>query len=196
MRSSHIDIATDTHEMSDTELLARVKDGDRAAFRRLVERHSQQLYRVAYRFMNNRAEAEEILQDAFVKLWERPQMWQPGYNSRFATWFCRVVINLCLDRRKRKSPLALAQRVEMTEFVDEKSTHEEAMIQREREEFIEKQIAALPWRQRTALNLCFYEGFSNHEAAELMQLNVKAVQSLLMRAKSNLKTNLQKMMGD
>lgn len=181
---------------SDPKLLARIQQGDRAAFRTLVERHSYQFYRVAYRFINHRTEAEDILQDAFVKLWERPNMWQPGYSSSFTTWFCRVIINLCLDRRKRKSPLALAETMEMTEFVDEHKTHEETMVEREREKFLESHIAALPDRQRTALNLCFYEGFTNQEAAKIMRLNIKAVQSLLMRAKTSLKLQLQKTMGE
>jgi len=181
---------------TDPELLARIQAGERAAFRVLVDRHNYQFYRVAYRFMNHQTEAEDVLQDAFVKLWERPNMWQPGYNSSFTTWFCRVIINLCLDRRKRRSPLALAKTMEMTEFMDDHATHEEIMIQRERETFLESHIAALPDRQRTALNLCFYEGFSNQQAAEIMRLNVKAVQSLLMRAKTNLKMQLQKTMGE
>ncbi len=176
---------------SDAELLVRICAGDRVGFRLLVERHSQKLYRVAYRFINNRTEAEDILQDAFVKLWERPNMWNPDYSSSFTTWFCRVIINLCLDQRKRKSPLNMADHPEMEQFADHEDTHENTMIKQERERMLETYIAALPERQRTALNLCFYEGFSNQEAADIMRINIKAVQSLIMRAKDNLKTQLQ-----
>jgi len=85
----------------DAWLLTRLQEGEHAAFTILVQRHASRFYRVAYRFVSNRAEAEDIVQDAFLKLWERPNMWQAGKNTAFTTWFHRVVINLCLDRTRK-----------------------------------------------------------------------------------------------
>jgi RNA polymerase sigma-70 factor (ECF subfamily) len=171
----------------DAQLLACIKKGEHGAFAILVRRYSLRYYRIAYRFMVNRAEAEDVVQDAFLKLWENPESWNPAKNSAFTTWFYRVVVNLCLDRNKRKKPLPM---IDEMQFADESITQEENMIERQNEMLIEKYIAALPERQRVALNLCFYEGVSNQEAAEIMGLRLKALQSLLMRAKLTLKEKL------
>src|SRR5919109_2155630 len=94
-------------ERGDQELLAGIRDGSHDAFGILVRRHTERFYRLAYRYVQNREAAEDIVQDAFVKLWEDPGKWQPGRNTRFTTWFYRIVVNLCLGWRKRKRPLPL-----------------------------------------------------------------------------------------
>ena len=172
----------------DAVLLTRVVAGEHAAFAVLVRRHSERFYRVAYRFMLNRTEAEDIVQEAFVKLWEKPQMWQAGKDTLFTTWFYRVVVNICLDREKKKRPLPLPETLQVA---DERDSQEAHLIQALQQATLEVHIATLPERQRTALNLCFYEGLSNQEAAEVMGLRLKALQSLLMRAKLTLKDRLK-----
>jgi RNA polymerase sigma-70 factor (ECF subfamily) len=76
-------------------------------------------------------------------------------------------------------------------LIDERETADEAMIRIEEQKLLEKEIAALPERQRTALNLCFDEGLSNQQAAEVMGMNLKALQSLIMRAKTTLRERLK-----
>jgi RNA polymerase sigma-70 factor (ECF subfamily) len=172
----------------DSWLLTRIQDGDHAAFAALVRRHTNRFYRVAYRFMRNQADSEDVVQDAFVKLWERPEMWQAERNIAFTTWFHRVVVNRCLDWHKKKRPLHL---VDDTLVADDRESHEETMMHHQQQQHLETQIAALPERQRMALNLCFYEGLSNQEAADVMGLKLKALQSLLMRAKMTLKESMK-----
>ena len=87
------------------------KTGSHDAFAVLVQRHTERFYRLAYRYVQNREEAEDIVQDAFLKLWEDPGRWQPERNSKFTTWFYRIVVNLCLDWQKKKRPLALDEEV-------------------------------------------------------------------------------------
>ena len=128
-----------------------------------------------------------MVQDAFLKLWERPDSWRPDGGSAFTTWFYRVVVNLCLDRKKKKQTLPLADDLPVP---DERPSQEENVIEFQQQKQLETQIAFLPQRQRTALNLCFYEGLSNQEAAEIMGVRLKALQSLLMRAKVTLKEKL------
>ena len=94
-------------EKDDHELLALIQDGSHDAFAVLVQRHTERFYRLAYRYVQNRETAEDIVQDAFLKLWEDPGRWQPERNSKFTTWFYRIVVNLCLDWQKKKRPLAL-----------------------------------------------------------------------------------------
>lgn len=175
-------------EKEDHELLALVQEGSHPAFAELVRRHTDRYYRIAFRFVQNREAAEDMVQDAFVKLWENPARWRAEKNAKFTTWFYRVVVNLCLDWRKRKRPVELNEDMPL---IDDRETADQAMVRREEQSALEQEIAALPERQRTALNLCFDEGLTNQQAAEIMGLNLKALQSLLMRAKTTLKQRMK-----
>jgi RNA polymerase sigma-70 factor (ECF subfamily) len=179
--------------LEDAGLLARIKMGDKEAFATLVRRHSMRFYRIAYRFSGGRTEAEDIVQEAFLKLWERPNLWQEDRNTAFTTWFYRVLVNMCLDYRKKKRPVSLQ---DDSWVMDERHSYEETMLLDERERLLEEHIHTLPQRQRTALNLCFYEGLSNQEAADVMDINIKALQSLLMRAKATLKERIGEYYAD
>ncbi len=175
-------------DKQDDELLALIQDGSHPAFSALVERHSERFYRLAYRYLQNREAAEDAVQDAFIKLWENPALWQPGRNSRFTTWFYRIVVNLCLDMRKKKKPEPLEDE---TAVADERETVDESMMRAEKQRLLEREIAALPERQRMALTLCFDEEMTNQEAADAMGLHLKALQSLIMRAKTTLKERMK-----
>jgi RNA polymerase sigma-70 factor, ECF subfamily len=181
-------MATAWLDKDDQELVALIQDGSHQAFAELVERHAARFYRLAYRYVQNKETAEDIVQDAFLRLWENPASWRPDRNSKFTTWFYRIVVNLCLDWHKKKRPVPLD---ETTPLVDERETADEAMIRIEEQKLLEKEIAALPERQRTALNLCFDEGLTNQEAAAVMGVNLKALQSLIMRAKTTLKQRMK-----
>jgi RNA polymerase sigma-70 factor (ECF subfamily) len=175
-------------EKDDHELLALVQDGSHPAFAELVKRHTERFYRLAFRYLQNKEAAEDVVQDAFLKLWEDPGKWQADRNAKFTTWFYRVVVNLCLDWQKRKRPVELNEEMPL---VDDRETADQAMLRSEEQRALEKEIAALPERQRTALNLCFDEGLSNQDAADAMGVNLKALQSLIMRAKTNLKERMK-----
>jgi len=175
-------------EKSDRELLALVREGNHQAFAELVQRHTGRFYRLAYRYVQNRETAEDLVQDAFLKLWENPAIWRPERSSKFTTWFYRIVVNLCLDWQKKKRPMPLDEAIPVA---DDTETIDEAMTRLQAQKLLEKEIAALPERQRTALNLCFDEELSNQEAAEAMGLNLKALQSLIMRAKTTLRERLK-----
>ena len=175
-------------DKGDHELLTLSQKGTHQAFAALVERHTDRFYRLAYRYLQHKESAEDVVQEAFLKLWENPSLWQPERNSKFTTWFYRVVVNLCLDLRKRKRPESLADE---TSVIDERQPADQTMMRAQEQAALEKAIRALPERQRTALNLCFDEGLSNQEAADVMGLKLKALQSLIMRAKTTLKERLK-----
>jgi RNA polymerase sigma-70 factor, ECF subfamily len=175
-------------EKDDHELLALVQDGSHPAFAEVVKRHTERFYRLAFRYLQNKEAAEDAVQDAFLKLWEDPGKWQPDKNTKFTTWFYKVVVNLCLDWQKRKRPVELNEEMPL---IDDRETADQAMLRNEEQRALEKEIAALPERQRTALNLCFGEGLSNQDAADAMGLNLKALQSLIMRAKTTLKERMK-----
>ena len=176
-------------EKDDEELLALIQDGSQQAFSVLVQRHTDRFYRLAYRYLQSKEAAEDVIQDAFVKLWEDPGRWQAERNNKFTTWFYRVVVNSCLDWQKKKKPIELGDR-ELS-IADDRQTPDITMLHAEKQRILEKEIGALPERQRIALNLCFDEGLSNQEAAEVMGLKLKALQSLVMRAKTALKERLK-----
>ena len=176
-------------EKDDEELLALIQDDSHEAFSILVQRHTERFYRLAYRYLQNKETAEDVVQDAFVKLWEDPARWQAERKNKFTTWFYRIVVNLCLDRQKRKKPLELGDQEIL--IADERQTPDVEVLNKEKHKILENEIAALPERQRTALNLCFEEGLSNQEAAQVMGLNLKALQSLVMRAKTTLKQRMK-----
>jgi RNA polymerase sigma-70 factor (ECF subfamily) len=175
-------------DKDDHELLSLIQEGNSQAFAVLVERHTNRFYRLAYRYLQNREAAEDAVQDAFLRLWENPALWRPERNSKFTTWFYRVVVNLCLDTRKRKRPVPLDEELGIP---DERELTEDRMIRDQEQEALERAIGALPERQRTALNLCFDEGLTNQEAAAVMGLKLKALQSLIMRAKTTLKERMK-----
>ena len=175
-------------EKDDHELLSHIGRGNSQAFATLVERHTERFYRLAYRYLQSKEAAEDVVQDAFIKLWENPALWQPDRNSKFTTWFYRVVVNLCLDAQKRKNPAPLDDSMTL---IDEREPVDEMMIRAQQQKILEKEITALPERQRIALNLCFDGGLTNQEAAEVMGVNLKALQSLIMRAKTTLKMRLK-----
>lgn len=175
-------------DKDDQELLALVQDGSHQAFAELVKRHTQRFYGLAYRYVQNRETAEDLVQDAFVGLWANPASWRSDRNSKFTTWFYRIVVNLCLDWQKKKRPIPLDEDLPL---VDERESVDEAMMRIQEQRLLEKEIAALPERQRTALNLCFDEGLTNQDAAESMGVNLKALQSLIMRAKTTLKKRMK-----
>lgn len=181
-------MVVDWTEKDDHELLACIQDGSHPAFGVLVQRHTERFYRLAYRYTQNRQTAEDIVQDAFLKLWEKPGKWQPERNNKFTTWFYRIVVNLCLDWQKKKSRLIPSEGLPIA---DERETMDAALIRTQEQHRLEQEIAALPERQRTAVNLCFGEGLSNQAAAEVMGLHLKALQSLIMRAKATLRERLK-----
>jgi RNA polymerase sigma-70 factor, ECF subfamily len=175
-------------DKEDHELLALIQDGSGQAFAALVERHTERFYRLAFRYLQSKEAAEDVVQDAFLKLWENPALWQPERNSKFTTWFYRIVVNLCLDQRKKKRPDPLNDPDVIT---DDREPVDETMMRAQEQKMVEKEIAALPERQRAALNLCFDEGLTNQEAADVMGINLKALQSLIMRAKTTLKERMK-----
>lgn len=168
--------------LTDEQLLLKIKDGDKSAFSELVLRHSKKYYRLAYRYLNSKQEAEDVVQAALLKLWERPDQWKHEKGVQFNTWFCRVVINLALDKNKKKLPKFLD---DIDNQLNLSLPCSDTNLSGDQEQ-LERAIKELPARQQTALNLCFYEEFSSKEAAEIMGSSISAVQALVMRAKYNL----------
>ena len=169
----------------DGELVLRVAQKDRSAYRTLVERHLDKCVKVAERVLGNRQDAEDVVQEACLKIWNEAGRWQP--RAKFSTWLYRVVVNGCLDHRRKKIP-ATEDGLEF--IIDETIGADEKMIVEERVKRVKRALQELPERQRVAIVLSYYEGFSNQEAADVMDILLGAFQQLLFRAKQRLKEGL------
>ncbi len=171
---------------SDAELLRAIADGDRTAFDRLSRRHLDRAYSVALRMTGSKADAEDVTQDVFLRLWLRPESWQPG-QAQFSTWLYRVVVNRCLDLKRRPRGADLDS---VEEPQDPDANAEEDLLEAERSRALDAAVARLPGRQRAAIVLTYTAGLRNAEAAASMDISVKAFEALLVRAKRELRDDL------
>ncbi len=170
---------------SDESLMALIQQGSHQAFSILVRRHTDRFYASAYRLCNNGTQAEDMVQEAFTKIWQKPSLWKDDKGAKFTTWFYRILINMNIDALRKNKRDAGDTALEY--MADKAASPEAQTMMNEEQVRLEAAIASLPERQATALNLCFYEGLSNADAAEAMGVKVKALESLLMRAKAGLK---------
>jgi len=171
--------------LSEFDQISRAASGDRAAQAALVNQNMPMVFRVAYRMLQDRAEAEDVTQETFLRAWKALPDWQP--KAKFSTWACTVALNLCRDRIRKKKPVLMD---ELPDRMDTDLRPDEALASRQTLNSIEAKIADLPDRQREALSLCALEGMSNIEAAATMDVSVRALESLLARARRALRANL------
>ena len=176
----------------DDTLMLLAGKGDERAYGQLVERHLDRTLAFAQRVLGNRAEAEDVLQEAFLRVWKKAPTWTND-GARFSTWFYRVVLNLCIDRKRKPAHAPLPDDFE---FADNSPIADAQLEETQASELVENALAALPDRQREAVVLCYYQGLSNKEAAEILSVRVKALESLLVRARKNLQVLLDGVRGE
>jgi RNA polymerase sigma factor (sigma-70 family) len=172
----------------DAELLARIGRSEPQAMRELVARKLARLLALAERLLGRRGEAEEVAQETFVRAWRQAGAWQPGL-ARFDTWLYRVALNLCYDRlraRRDEEPYDESH----AGIADLAAMPEERLEAKERGRRVAAALSRLPARQREALVLQYYQDLSNGEAAALMEISIEALESLLARARRNLRAQL------
>jgi len=159
----------------------------------LIDRHSSKVLALSIRMLGERAAAEDVSQETFMKLWEHASRWKPQ-GVAFQAWLYRVASNACLDRlrkRGREHPTHEAPEIE-----DDAPSAFDGIAAGDLRRTVEDAIAALPDRQRQAIALCHYQDFSNIEAAEIMETSVEALESLLARARRSLKVRLEPLRGE
>lgn len=168
-------------------LVARVADGNSIAYEQLVLRHADRFLALAERLLGERMEAEDAVQEAFAKLWSRAGSFNPD-TARFTTWFYRVVANACYDRlRRRRHTRPLS---DGWDEADDRPGADEQIVEGQRARQIRSALDLLPERQKAAVLLCYFEEISNIEAAQVMEISVKALESLLVRARKALRDRL------
>lgn len=155
------------------------------------------LLAVAQRILGDRAEAEDVAQEVFLRTWKQAESWEPG-KARISTWMHRVCVNLCLDRLRRRREHPAGD--QMPEPEDERLNAAQMVQAASVSDRVRAAMMSLPERQRAALALSHFEQLSNPETAEILGLSVEAVESLLSRARRRLRELLsderRDLMGD
>ncbi len=170
--------------ITDEQLMIRIGGGDRTAYKILVDRHLRPYLVFAARVIQDRAGAEDIMQEAFVRVWKNASKWDQGRKTRFTTWFYRVVMNLCIDAKRKYKPavdLAEAYDVQSDEIQPDAHLSEKQMAAE-----IATALQYLPDRQKMAMTLCYLQGHGNKEAADILGVTTSAMESLLVRGRKKM----------
>jgi len=180
-------------------LVQAAQAGDVAAFEKLLKKYDRNVFRIALHITQNREDAEDVVQDAFLKAYQKLDQFQG--NSKFYTWVVRIAVNealMKLRKRKGDKTVSMDQEVETEEgamprdFADWTPNPEQQYRQSELNEILTKTIQGLPASFRTVFVLRDVEGMSTEETAEMLGLSVPAVKSRLLRARLQLRERLTK----
>jgi RNA polymerase sigma factor (sigma-70 family) len=171
---------------ADDALMLRIAERDAVAFGRVVESEVGRLHRIAYRMIADAAEAEDVAQEALLRLWSSADTWRAG-QAGIAAWLTRVTVNLCLDRLRRRR---FGSDEEVPERADDAPLADETIDQERLRGLTLAAIGALSERHRAAIVLTYYEELPNAAAADALEMNLKAFESLLLRARAALRERL------
>lgn len=174
--------------MDDGALMVLFANGDPQAARLLSERLLPRAFRHAARVLGNQSEAEDVAQDAMLRLWRAAPKWRTDGAAKPSTWLHKVVANLCVDRLRRSG-----RSVELgdDDFADDAPSADARLQEQGRMAALDAALATLPERQRQAVVLRHIEGLSNPEIADALDIGVEAVESLTARGKRALKAALE-----
>jgi len=183
-------------EQLEAEWMEAICEGDRRAYQAVVDRHCQAISHYTFRMLGNQSDAEDITQETFLRLWLKADKWQAS-KAKLTTWLHRIAHNLCIDFMRKHSRM---QQLDEHEDPDtetqiawqgvEQASNAIDANEDERLALLNAAVAELPEAQRSALMLCTFSGFSNQEAADIMSISVKALESALARARRNLRSAL------
>lgn len=173
--------------VGDEQLMALIAGGDRPAFDALAVRHLGRALRTARRMLSNPSDAEEVVQEAMIRVWTNAPRWQAD-RSRFTTWLYQIVTNLAIDRLRKPTTAPLEAAGDPADPTPDADVE---LVRRERMDLVGRMIGEMPARQKAVLTLCYYEGLTCREAAEAMDMTVAAVEALLLRSRRALKQKLE-----
>jgi len=169
----------------DALLVLRVGEGDVAAYRTLVDRYAAKLSRFAERLLRDKSEAEDVVQETFLRVWQHARDYSP--KARVTTWLHRITHNLAVDRLRARGRL---KPLPDEEDMPESARQPTLLDEKRRVLALEAALATLPERQATAIVLVHLHGLTGAEAAEVLGIGAEAVESLLARGRRALKAEL------
>lgn len=176
--------------------MAQVQQRDQAAFDRLVGRHLPSVHRYLTRMTGSPADADELAQETFLRVWQRAGSYRPG-KVRLTTWLHRVAHNLAVDRLRRRRHDVDGPDHDSHEEPDDPGSDPQALAERaDTRRLLHTAMSRLPATQRAALLLCQVQGFSNREAASILAVTVRGLESLIARGRRSLRQALLQAEGD
>jgi len=179
-------------DMDDMDLMDRVIANDQLAYREIVKRYFEKMYALAYRMVQQGADAEDIAQDVFFKLWTNRENWQRE-GAQISTWLYRVTLNRSIDFKRRP----VGENLDTAPEVEDRSPSAVTLIQRSQTSRLLKEATSkLSEQQQAALALFYQQELSNAEAAQVLGVKVNAMESLLKRARQKLREILKHSSGE
>lgn len=183
--------------MSNEQLVFELKEGDEKAFRKLISVYSPKVFNLCYRFLLNIHDAEDVAQEVFLEIHKSISTFKG--ESKLSTWIYRIATTKCLDelkkRNRKKRITSLGKTIGLEKiagFIAGGNRPDYSAEENESVQFIMSALDSLPENQRIALTLSKLQDYGNNEIAELMNLSLTAVDSLIYRGKQNLKAALEK----
>jgi RNA polymerase sigma-70 factor (ECF subfamily) len=183
-------------DAEDVRLMRQVSEGDTSAFEQLIERHQSLVAGTVARMLGSSSEVEDIAQQVFIRVWKSARRYVP--RAKFTTWLLKITRNLVFNELRRSKrhahvPLQTEPGAEEFPLKDETNpTPDASLLERELQRTIEEAITELPESQRMALILRRYEQLSYEQIADILDLSVPAVKSVLFRARTELRARLSK----
>jgi RNA polymerase sigma-70 factor, ECF subfamily len=177
----------------DAALLVAIAQGREPALAQLISRHGRGLTAIATRYLGNHAEAEDVVQETFFRIWSHATRFDPD-RAKATTWIYAIAVRLCIDRLRRlklRRLFGLGAGMDAAEEIgDPAPATDQALGDRQTLELTRKAITALPDRQRMALLLAAVGGLDTARIAETLDITPGAVEQLLVRARRNLRGSL------
>ncbi|PWK13741.1 RNA polymerase sigma factor [Tumebacillus permanentifrigoris] len=180
------------HEASDQELIQGVQTGDDACYRLLVERYQSLVYTIALRMVRDRTEAEDIVQDVFLKAFRTLEHFRE--EASFKTWICKIATNRCIDwKRKHGVRQERTAQVEEAAWIPDTTVErpEQALVRRETQAEVRRLIEEMPEKYRKILILYHFQNMSYQDIADDQQISPRTVETRLYRAKQMMRTALR-----
>ncbi len=184
--------------MMEARLVALARDGEREAFAELVNMYKGKLFHLAYRMLSNRQEAEDVVQDTFLRMYANLERYDPTH--KFSTWIYRIATNLCIDRlRRKKAAYSLDADMSEGEGLDGYSvlqskdvSPEQEVILSERQLVVRRAMDALPVKYKSAMALKYYQDLSLQEISDILHIPVSTVKTRIHRGRDYLRRRLEK----
>lgn len=177
--------------MEDKKVIEHLKNGDEIIYKYVYDLYVRMVYSVCFRMTSSKEEAEDAVQDVFIKVFDSINSFRG--DSKLSTWIYRISVNVCLNRQRRKKIIKFLSFDFWNEengLTDENITPSKSIERSELQKIVRDAINRLPAKQKTALILSRYEEKSYKDIAEIMEVSLSAVESLLFRAKENLAKKL------
>jgi RNA polymerase sigma-70 factor (ECF subfamily) len=182
--------------MEDPDFLQKLRAGDKAAFNELVMLYSNRVMNTCFRFLLNKADAEDISQEVFIEVFQSIKSFRS--EAKLSTWIYRIAVTKSLDeikRRNRKKRISTIGKIlhldEVVDWISGGPSADNSIHEKEKMNEVMKALNTLPDNQRVAFTLSKIDGYSNKEIAEIMKTSIVAVESLVYRAKKTISSELE-----